>query len=85
MATIYDFPGDRAPRKAQTTSQSAEEEARQTFDTQLSAYLCAVEETKEFARTCAEACELDSLEQMIEQRDQLIRYWLKKRTAHAGS
>ena len=54
------------------------------LDTKFSANLAEIEETKEFVRACAEACELDSLEEMIEKRDQLVRYWREKRETHAS-
>ena len=48
-------------------------EAQHAFRTQLDVYLLELEETRKFAHTCSEACELDSIEQMIHKRDQLIR------------
>ena len=55
------------------------------FSLQLSTYLFALKKTKEFARKCSTACNLNSLEQMIKKRDQIIRDRTIKRAAHAGS
>ena len=49
------------------------EKTLSALDAQLETYRFKVEATKEFARKCSSACELNSIDQMIKKRDQIIR------------
>ena len=59
------------------------------FSLRLSTFLFTLKKARKFARRCSAACELDSLEQMIEKRNQIIRDRQrdrqKERVARSGS
>lgn len=48
-------------------------DTQHTFCSQLGDCLLELEKAKEFAHTCSAACELNSIEQMVKKRDQIIR------------
>lgn len=47
-------------------------EVHRVVHLQLGAYVSRLERTMAFARSCSDACELNSIEQMIEERDHII-------------
>ena len=49
------------------------QEAQYAFSSQLDTYLYELERSLRFARICSDACELNSIEEMLEKRDQLLR------------
>ena len=60
-------------------------EAQYDFISRLETCFDEIKEMQELAQTCSAACELDSVEQMIKERDKTIRDLGKKRAAKAGS
>lgn len=78
VCQLNDYEGSLAKFSA---SLSSIQDIQRGLRSKLSSYIFELEKTKEFARICSAACDLNSLAQMVKKRDQIICDRPKKRAS----